>query len=127
MIGTDIVKISRIGRAVQKDAFKTRVFTLSEIAYCDDRPTPNQSYAGLFCAKEAVVKALKRGFNRGIAPTDVEILHDESGAPYINARRLCAVLGKEISSDISISHDGDYAIAVAEIFYKNTREEKSDV
>lgn len=127
MIGADIIKISRIAKAVEKPAFKNRVFTTYEIAYSDARPTPAESYAGLFCAKEAAVKALKLGFFRGIAPTDVEILHDGGGAPHINTERLRSVIGKTVSADISISHDGEYAIAVAEIFYEKATEEKYNV
>lgn len=95
-IGCDIVKIERIEKSVAKDYFKARVFTENEIAYCKNA----QSFAGLFAAKEAYLKALGCGIERAL--TEVEIAHDEKGKPFL--------VGVE-NSDVSISHDGEYAIA----------------
>ena len=95
-IGTDIVKIDRMENAIKKEHFKTRVFTENEIAYCKNA----QSFAGLFAAKEAYLKALGCGIDRAL--TEVEIAHDEKGKPYLT--------GVE-NSDVSIAHDGEYAIA----------------
>ncbi len=95
-IGTDIVQIARIEKAIGREHFKTRVFTKNEIAYCKNA----QSFAGLYAAKEAYLKALGCGIERAL--TEVEIAHDEQGKPYL--------VGVE-NSDLSISHDGDYAIA----------------
>ena len=62
MIGVDIQKIARIKKSLESDAFAERVFTAAEREYCDSRALPEQSYAGMFCAKEAAVKAVKQGF-----------------------------------------------------------------
>lgn len=111
MIGIDIASIPRIRKAIESEAFVERVFTLSERNYCDGRGDPAASYAGLFCAKEAAVKALKRGFGGGIMPTDIEIGHDDAGAPTLCPCGKAAVLLGEYDADVSISHDGDYAVA----------------
>lgn len=95
-IGTDIVQISRIEKSLQTERFKTRVFTENEIAHCKKA----ESFAGLFAGKEAYLKALGTGINCRL--NSIEILHNEKGKPYLN--------GIE-NADISISHDGDYAIA----------------
>lgn len=95
-IGTDIVQISRIEKSLQTERFKTQVFTENEIAHCKRA----ESFAGLFAGKEAYLKALGTGINCRL--NSIEILHNEKGRPYLN--------GVE-NSDISISHDGDYAIA----------------
>lgn len=95
-IGTDIVKISRIEQSCQNKRFVNSVFTENEIAYCKKY----ESFAGLFAAKEAYLKALGTGIDRGL--NTIEILHNEKGKPYLN--------GIE-NSDLSISHDGEYAIA----------------
>ena len=95
-IGTDIVKISRIEHSCQNKRFISGVFTENEISYCKKY----ESFAGLFAAKEAYLKALGTGINCCL--TSIEILHNDKGKPYLN--------GIE-NSDLSISHDGEYAIA----------------
>lgn len=111
MIGIDTVRVSRIKKAVESAAFVDRVFTADEQAYCNAQPRPEQSYAGLFCAKEAAVKAVKLGFSGGLMPIDIEIVHDESGAPELTAHGKAAEVFRPYAVDVSISHDGDYAVA----------------
>lgn len=96
-IGTDIVKISRIEKSIQSKQFQQGIFTPAEIEYCKR----TENYAGLFAAKEAYLKALGTGIDCKL--NKIEILHNEKGKPYLN--------GIE-NSDLSISHDGDYAIAM---------------
>lgn len=112
MIGIDIADVRRIRKAIESKSFRDRVFTAAEQRYCDGKPVPHVSYAGLFCAKEAAVKAIKRGFGKGIMPTDIEIEHDENGAPVLNARGNATSVFATYNADVSISHDGDYAVAV---------------
>ncbi len=95
-IGTDIIRISRIEQSIKSPSFLNKVFTENEREYCK-RP---ENYAGLFAAKEAYFKALGIGIKMPM--NSVEIIHDKNGKPFI----------KEVdNSDLSISHDGDYAIA----------------
>lgn len=95
-IGTDIVKISRMEKSLQAEHFKKSVFTDAEISHCKEV----ESFAGIFAAKEAYLKALGTGINCRL--NTIEVLHLENGKPFLN--------GIE-NSDLSISHDGDYAIA----------------
>lgn len=95
-IGTDIVRISRIEKSLANEHFKESVFTENEISYCKTA----ENFAGLFAGKEAYLKALGTGINCRL--NTIEILHNENGKPYLS--------GIE-NSDISISHDGDYAVA----------------
>ena len=115
MIGVDIASVERISKAIASDAFISRVFTAAERAYCDGMPQPAQSYAGIFCAKEAAVKALGVGFGSGIMPTDIEISHDGNGAPHLSFFGKAAELVGDMATSVSISHDGGLAIAVVEI------------
>lgn len=101
-IGTDIVKIERIHKALEKEGFLERVFTKKER---EERKNP-ESYAASYAAKEAVVKALGTGF-RGITFHDIEIFHEENGKPY-----LCLYGKKENSWHLSLSHEKEYAIAM---------------
>lgn len=96
-VGTDIIRISRVEKSIQSKTFLEHVYTQSERDYCKNA----ESFAGLFAAKEAYFKAKKTGVNDNL--NTIEILHSKDGSPYIN--------GVE-KSDISISHDGDYAVAV---------------
>ena len=102
-IGTDIVKISRIQKAMQQEKFLEKVFTLRELETSRQKV---ESYAAAFAAKEALVKALGTGF-RGIQFHDIEILHEENGKPY-----LCLYGKKEEKCHISLSHEKEYAIAM---------------
>ncbi len=96
-IGTDIVLIARIEKSIANDRFINQVFTEKERKYCRRA----ENYAGLFAAKEAYLKALGTGIDRRL--NTVEILHTDIGKPYVNTTEKC---------DLSISHDGEYAIAV---------------
>lgn len=117
-IGTDIEEIDRIEKAVlQNPAFLNRVYTENEIQYLNSRGKfIYSSAAGIFCAKEAFSKALGTGFvNFGLH--DVEILHNSSGAPYINLKgKLSYLSGSDFS--VSISHTNKYATATV-ISYSN--------
>ncbi|MCL2049536.1 MAG: holo-ACP synthase [Defluviitaleaceae bacterium] len=106
-IGIDIVKIARFENLSQ--AFLSRFFTEYEREYIAAKGA--ESAAGMFAAKEAVVKALGTGF-RGVSPADVEIRHKKSGQPYIVLRKNRGSLRKR-KIRISISHSDTDAVAVA--------------
>lgn len=111
-IGTDIVKIDRIKKAVEKDAFKNRCYTRQEIASAS---ISVESLAGNFAAKEAVSKALGTGFSC-FGLLDIEILHNERGKPYVSLHRGAKKIADELgvcNVHLSISHEKEYAIAFA--------------
>jgi len=60
-VGTDVIEIDRIRRALERPGFRDRCFTKDEQAYCESRRNPAESYAARFCGKEAVGKALGCG------------------------------------------------------------------
>ena len=60
-IGTDLIEIERIVRALERPGFRDRCFTQAEQDYCETRRNPAESYAARFCGKEAVGKALGCG------------------------------------------------------------------
>lgn len=110
-IGTDLVKIDRIQRLLLRfgERFTRKIFTPMEIEYCSERATPALHFAGRFAAKEAVAKAAyQSGWLNPISWQNIEIQSDEFGRPTvavgINLSGVCHV---------SISHDGDYALAFA--------------
>ncbi len=114
--GVDIVKISRIEKALSKrDQLLNKLFTEKEIEYISKKAYKANTIAGMFAAKEAISKVLGIGIGY-IYWTDLEILHYESGKPYVNRNPKLDNKMKEIglnALDISISHEKDYAIAFA--------------
>lgn len=114
MIGTDIIEIERIAEAAAKESFYKGVFTDCEREYYETHGKRTEILAGLFCAKEAVVKALGTGFT-GFRPCDIEIFHDISGAPKVRLLGKAKEKFPNAEIEVSISHCKAYATAVAVI------------
>ena len=82
-LGVDICEIARMERAIGRHpTLRARVFTPEEIAYCDSKARPAESYAGRFAAREATIKAL--GGYRGKRWQDISVTRHPSGAPRIS-------------------------------------------
>ena len=98
--GIDIVHIPKIKRLMENDTAIRKIFHSNELKNLDA-----EHLAGIFAAKEAVFKALKK------KPEwlSVELKYEDSGAPILNLSNDLAQ--KILHSDVSISHDEDYAIA----------------
>jgi holo-[acyl-carrier protein] synthase len=114
-LGVDICEIARMERALARHpTMRARVFTPEEIAYCDGKARPAESFAGRFAAREAVIKAL--GGYRGRRWQDISVTRHPSGAPAIaltgNAKRRADALG--ISRVlITFTHEKTNAVAFA--------------
>jgi holo-[acyl-carrier protein] synthase len=114
-LGVDLCEIARMERALARHpTMRERVFTPEEIAYCDSKARPAESYAGRFAAREAVIKAL--GGYRGKRWQDISVTRHASGAPSISlageAARRAASLG--ISRVlITFTHEKTNAVAFA--------------
>lgn len=111
MIGIDIENIERFKNISQH--LIERVYTKNEIEYCISHTNSYIHFAGIWCAKEAVVKALN---DLGLAVSEIEILHKTNGVPYINVNEKL----KQYFNDkgiknihISISHTDKIATAIA--------------
>lgn len=124
MIGIDTTQISRMAKSLKSEPFVSRVFTDSEVAYCKDKPNAAASFAGVFCAKEAAAKAIGKGFGTGLMPHDIEVRHTASGAPYLEFKNGAAQLFCGMDAELSISHDGDHAVAV--VILKNRSGESAN-
>jgi holo-[acyl-carrier protein] synthase len=115
-IGIDLIEISRIEEKLSRAStrFRDRVFTPSEIAYCDSRASRFASYAVRFAAKEATMKALGTGWAEGIAWQEIEIISQESGAPMLQLSGRALNRFNELGAaqaHVSLSHTRDTAIA----------------
>lgn len=113
-VGCDIIEIARIKKAVARESFRQRVFTMAERAYCEGRGCQQYaSFAAAFAAKEAVLKALGTGL-RGGTLTEIEVVHDELGKPVISLSGYHQQLARQqgvTNIQLSLSHSRDNAIA----------------
>jgi holo-[acyl-carrier protein] synthase len=81
-IGVDLVDVDRVARLMaRRKTFAERVFTPSEIAYCERQANPAESYAARWAAREACRKAL--GGVRNMRWHDVQVDRAPSGAPRL--------------------------------------------
>lgn len=111
-VGVDAVEISRVQKSCEKGHFQSRIFTKAEIEQFDKRKV---RAASDFAGKEAVVKVFGTGFS-GCFPSDIEILRDEKGAPYVNLYRGAKEIAEGLgitSIQISITNTADLAVAFA--------------
>lgn len=109
-IGVDLVEISRVVRACQKEAFLKRYYTEREIEFLKK---DMKKAADNFAVKEAVAKMLGTGF-RGFAPIDIEVLRDDFGKPYVNLYGSAKTQAKQqriTEIHVSISNTKDYSNA----------------
>lgn len=113
-IGTDIIEINRIERAINSNKnFIKKVFTEKEIEMFNKRNMRSEVIAGNFAAKEAISKALGTGI-KGFSLVDIEILRDELGKPIAHlSNAIEKIINKEYRLNISISHNKTSAIAFA--------------
>jgi holo-[acyl-carrier protein] synthase len=111
-VGVDLIEIARIESALERyPGFRERCFTEAEIAYCDSRPNPAESYAGRFAGKEAVGKALGVGVR--FTWKEIEIVGRPKPGVSLSGRTRAAWerLGRgEI--DLSMTHSRELAAAI---------------
>jgi holo-[acyl-carrier protein] synthase len=117
--GVDLAEVDRIRAALEDPCigrrFRDRVFTEKEIAYCEKkRRGKYESYAGRFAAKEAVMKALGRGWGAKVRWLDIEVVRARSGKPDILLHDKTAELAAELGIRrwaLSITHTKEHGLA----------------
>ncbi len=111
-LGNDIIEIERIEKAVNRsDKFMEKVYSAKEREYLADKKG-YASHAGRFAAKEAVSKAMGTGV-RGFAMSEIEILNDDMGKPYVVLSEELSKIYSGITFMITISHSRENAVATA--------------
>ena len=117
-IGSDITECLRIARMIERygELFLQRVYTPAEISYCQSRKQATQHFTGRWAAKEAVLKALGTGWQRGISWRDIEVRNDPSGRPVVAVRGAVRDIVEQSGAGqllVTISHCRSYAVAYA--------------
>lgn len=110
-IGLDLCDIDRMAEHLG-DRFLEKYFTGQEAAYIRSRGgQAAQSMAGIWAAKEAVLKALGTGI---VLPLqEIEIGHTELGQPTVTLHGRAAETAGSGSFLVSITHEKGMAAAVA--------------
>jgi holo-[acyl-carrier protein] synthase len=112
--GIDILEISRFDgvRPGLLARFLTRVYTPDELAEAGDS---QETWAGLFAAKEAVSKALGTGIGP-VSWRDIEIRNGPAGEPRLTLHGKADKIARQKGLShwsVSISHSRTHAVAVA--------------
>ena len=109
-IGIDLCEIARMQRLLDEGRSLRRMFTEEEQAYIRGKgASAAQTMAGMFAAKEAVLKALGTGMT--IPMTDIVISHTELGQPVVTLAGKAAEFGGTML--VSITHEAGMAAAFA--------------
>jgi holo-[acyl-carrier protein] synthase len=113
--GIDIIDIERVRKVYDNHpAFKHKIFTDREIAYCESKADPGMSYAVRFAAKEAFMKALGTGWNHEVSWVEIEIVSSDNGKPLleISGHTNEKLTSLKISAcHLSLSHEKGFAVA----------------
>ncbi len=117
-IGTDIIAISRMKDILDTSGpvFVDKAFTPYEQAQSSQHPDRAAYLAMTFAAKEAIFKTLGIGWESGVQLKEIEVRNGQWGEPIaVLTGRFLEVVRERGASTVllSLSYDGDYAIAVA--------------
>ena len=113
MIGIDLIKTSRMNHLIERFGDKSlqKFLNQDEISLVKNYKTA----AGFWAAKEACSKALGVGIGSECNFHDIEIQKTSKGAPLLKVSQKLLSNFKITDSSLSITHDGEYAIAVVAI------------
>jgi holo-[acyl-carrier protein] synthase len=120
-LGVDMVQISQLRKQLEDPAsvFSEKTFTAGELRYAKEHSSGNpvQHLAARFAAKEALIKAwssMRIGRPPVIANSnllEIEVCNDYFGRPQIKLHGAFHQHLQAFQVQISLSHEGDYAIA----------------
>ncbi len=130
-IGIDIVEIEEIKKSIEKSKrFVQRVFTEKEKEYCEHKIDKYPHYAARYAVKEAVMKALGTGWDKGVQWKQVEVINVKQrpetggGKPEIRLSGVAMKHAEELGINnifVSLSHSRN--CAVASVIFEGGREE----
>lgn len=115
-IGTDIVRISRMQKNLERygDKFAERILTIDELSEYQEAASKPHFLAKRFAAKEATAKAMGTGLAHGIQLSQIGVTHDNMGKPLLVFSGSAETFLAEhaISSTyISLADEEEHAVA----------------
>ena len=125
-VGVDLIAISRMEDVLDTSerTFMKKVYTAWERRRSETHPDREAYLAVTFAAKEAIFKTFAIDWDSGVQFTEIEIRDGEHGEPVPVLSGRFAELAAERGVTrvlLSLSWDGDYAIAVAALSGCDTR------
>ena len=115
--GVDIVKNSRIKKAIKNIKFLRRVYTKKEIEDSKKFLNKTNFFAKRFAAKEAFVKSLGTGFRYSLNFNDISVKNRTSGKPELCiSSKVNKLIKKKFKINrfkifLSLSDEDKYSIA----------------
>ena len=115
-IGTDVVEVARIAKALKKfgDAFAKKILSQEEFVIFKKNNLKENFLAKRFAAKEAFSKAMGTGFRGEINLQAISVKHDEMGKPsfdFNNNINEILIKQKITCQHLSISDEKNIAVA----------------
>ena len=114
-IGIDLMEIEKIEKQIQSDVHLRKVFTPAEIRECKSVVRSAERFAGRFAAKEAFMKAIGKGIRQEVWFTQIEVLNNQDGQPYIQVKGEAEVWLRALSVrniHVSIAHTKQNAVGI---------------
>lgn len=123
-IGVDICEVARIKESLTKhsQAFVNKILHVNEQKIFQQHKLQAKYLAKRFAAKEAFAKALGTGIAEGVGFTEIEVINDKQGKPFLNlhgnTKLHLKTLAEKVNVHLSISDEKQYAVAqvIIEIF-----------
>lgn len=121
MLGIDLVKIERFENFYKKFGKKAllRYLNEDEIELSKGKI---ETLSGFYAAKEAISKALGCGIGSELSFHDIRIRKTSKNAPYFTLPKDIVKKYSITESSLSITHEKEYAVAVAYIKSNNTNQ-----
>ena len=117
-VGVDIITITRMKNILETsgNSFLNKVFTPWERQRLETHPDKVAYAAMVFAAKEAIFKTFGIGWHFGVQFSEIEVRDGKFGEPEpVLSGRFAEIAAERGVTRVllSLSDDGDYAIAVA--------------
>lgn len=104
-VGSDIIEVERFEeKPLEKnEKFYNSIFSKSELLHCKKYANPYSHLAGVFAAKESIIKCI----DKPVPLHDIKIKWSKNGKP------TATISNKKLIINVTISHTNKHAIAFA--------------
>lgn len=116
-VGTDLVKVATVAESIARFGarYLERIYTASEIAYCQESAAEmHRRFAARFAAKESVLKVL-RPDQHWLDWRQIEIIKAPGGWCEVQLHGPAEQLARHagvVALSLSVSHEDGYALAM---------------